>query len=413
MIGGGLCGLTAAIRLAQTGIKVELFEAAPKAGGRTRSFIDKTTGELCDNGPHLLIGAYEATQRLLNDCDATANVTWQPSLKLSLWDEQRNHFRLQPNAYMPFAMALLVAVKALPDHDWRSAAAMLRLARQLDQNDQINTSVAELFTIAAIPANLRRDMLEPICLGVMNEDISTASAATFKRVIKESFASKTSARLGWFNAPLDKALITPLLEKAEQLGVTIRTGYRVRSVQEQAGGIVEVNGKPFAAAILALPAYAAATLLGIDNCFQTRAITNVHLWFRDHCGLPEPLIGGIGTTGEWFFDVSQAFQQTPSLRHLCAVISADENRISDEALVAQISHEIGLISGVDLAPVHHRIIREKRATVLVRNYQPMFTASSRIIDACEAPTPGQLPATIEFAVLRGEKAASEVCKLLT
>lgn len=310
-------------------------------------------------------------------------------------------------------MALLVAVKALPDHDWRSAAAMLRLARQLDQNDHINTSVAELFTIAAIPANLRRDMLEPICLGVMNEDISTASAATFKRVIKESFASKTSARLGWFNAPLDKALITPLLEKAEQLGVTIRTGYRVRSVKEQAGGIVEVDGKPFAAAILALPAYAAAALLGVKHCFQTRAITNVHLWFRDHCGLPEPLIGGIGTTGEWFFDVSQTFHQTPPLRHLCAVISADEKRISDEALLAQISHEIGLISGVDSAPVHHRIIREKRATVLVRDYQPMLTASSRIIDACEAPTPGQLPATIEFAVMRGEKAASEVSKLLT
>lgn len=309
-------------------------------------------------------------------------------------------------------MALLVAVQALPGHDWRSAAAMLRLARLLEQSDHQETSVAELFRIAAIPANLRRDMLEPICLGVMNEDVSTAPAATFKRVLKESFASKNSARLGWFNAPLDEALIAPLVEKASALGVIIRTSYRVRSIQEQAGGIVEVDGKPFAAAILALPAYTAANLLDVENRFETRCITNVHLWFRDHNGLPEPLIGGIATTGEWFFDVSQIFKQTPVLRHLCAVISADEGEISDEALVAQISHEIELISGVKSAPVHHRIIREKRATVLVRDYQPMLASSSRIVDACEAPAPGQLPATIEFAVLRGEKAASEIGKLL-
>ncbi|WP_370465533.1 FAD-dependent oxidoreductase [Mariprofundus sp. NF] len=411
-MGGGLCGLTAAIRLAEAGIKVELFEAAAKAGGRTRSFIDKTTGELCDNGPHLLIGAYAATQQLLSDCSAADNVTWQPSLKLSLWDEQRKLFNLQPAPYMPFSMALLIAVKALPGHDWRSAAAMLRLARLLDQSNHQQSTVAELFRLAAIPENLRRDMLEPICLGVMNEDISTASAATFKRVLKESFASKASARLGWFNAPLDKALIAPLVEKAEQLGVSIRTGYRVRSVKEQAGGLVEVDGKPFTTAVLALPAYAAATLLGLEKRFETRCITNIHLWYKGHCGLPEPLIGGIGTSGEWFFDVSQTFEESPPLRHLCVVISADESRISDEVLVAQISHEINLICDVESVPVHHRIIREKRATVLVRESQPMLTASSRILDATESPAPGQLPATIEFAVLRGEKAASQARKLL-
>ena len=82
VIGAGLTGLTAAIRLAETGVQVELFEASPLAGGRTKSFHESFANELCDNGPHLLIGAYSATQKLLDDCGASANVYWQPSLPL-------------------------------------------------------------------------------------------------------------------------------------------------------------------------------------------------------------------------------------------------------------------------------------------------------------------------------------------
>ncbi|MDX8406932.1 MAG: FAD-dependent oxidoreductase, partial [Mariprofundaceae bacterium] len=77
IIGGGVAGLTAAIRLAEQGRSVHLFEAAPEPGGRTRSFIDKVTGQCCDNGPHLMIGAYHATRRLLHDCGAGNNVHWQ------------------------------------------------------------------------------------------------------------------------------------------------------------------------------------------------------------------------------------------------------------------------------------------------------------------------------------------------
>ena len=74
VIGGGLCGLTAAIRLAQRGVEVELFEAAPALGGRTRSFFEPHMQQWVDNGPHLLSGAYHDTLNLLEEAGASDNI---------------------------------------------------------------------------------------------------------------------------------------------------------------------------------------------------------------------------------------------------------------------------------------------------------------------------------------------------
>jgi len=410
IVGGGICGLTAALRLAESGIDVELFEAAPEPGGRTRSFVDKKTGEWCDNGPHLLNGAYLATVQLLADCHATDNVTWQTSLKLPLWDQQRHFFSLYPSSVLPFPLALLLAVRSMPGHSWRSALAMLRINQRVKNRPCMGQSVATLLQQCNVPAEFIRDMIEPVCLGAMNESIDTADAITFGRILGESFASRCSARLGWFNAPLQQALIEPLVKQAEHAGAIIHTRHRVRSLQDNGNHII-IDGNRFDACVIALPAYARNRLLGKDGACETGAITNVHLWYQHLPPLPEPLIGGIGTLGQWFFDVSLQMRQcNPAHRHLCAVISAAEDRLDNTTLVERLNHEISRISGTNCSPSHTRIVHEKRATVLVRPHDRQ-AGNRRIIDASESPEPGELPATIESAVQRGEKAAMQIRKL--
>ncbi|HEY8378628.1 MAG TPA: FAD-dependent oxidoreductase, partial [Nannocystis sp.] len=44
VIGGGLAGLSAAVRLAEAGRRVTLIEATRAGGGRARSFYDATLG---------------------------------------------------------------------------------------------------------------------------------------------------------------------------------------------------------------------------------------------------------------------------------------------------------------------------------------------------------------------------------
>jgi len=108
--------------------------------------------------------------------------------------------------------------------------------------------------------------------------------------------------------------------------------------------------------------------------------------------------------------MTHPYHPNPVLRHLCTVISnADQltHRISGETLKKQINSELAAIYDTSLTPAHTRIIHEKRATVLVRP-QRVAHAGPRIIDASESPQPGELPATIESAVQRGEKAAAAI-----
>ena len=55
IIGAGLSGLSAAVRLAEAGCKVHVHEATQQAGGRCRSYFDAATDLIIDNGNHLLL----------------------------------------------------------------------------------------------------------------------------------------------------------------------------------------------------------------------------------------------------------------------------------------------------------------------------------------------------------------------
>jgi hypothetical protein len=192
-----------------------------------------------------------------------------------------------------------------------------------------------------------------------------------------------------------------------QLGVRIHNRHRVRSLHNQHGKAL-VDGQAFDAAVLATPAYATDRLLGLTSHVETRMITNVHFWFDERIAFPAPLVGGLGTLGHWFFDVSAQMRQSESPHHICAVISAEARQPSPPDLSERLSREIAEICGIGQLPqtVRIRIVREKRATVLVRPHAAGPTLPSHIIDASERPEPGELPATIESAIRRGEKAAA-------
>ena len=57
IIGAGVSGLSAAVRLANAGCKVQVHEATQQAGGRCRSYFDGATNLVIDNGNHLLLSA--------------------------------------------------------------------------------------------------------------------------------------------------------------------------------------------------------------------------------------------------------------------------------------------------------------------------------------------------------------------
>ena len=80
-IGAGFAGLSAAVRLAGRGARVLVLEARARLGGRATAFADRETGELVDNGQHVLLGCYPETFAFLARRWApTATCASQPQL---------------------------------------------------------------------------------------------------------------------------------------------------------------------------------------------------------------------------------------------------------------------------------------------------------------------------------------------
>src|SRR3954463_6302386 len=109
VIGGGLAGRSAAAALAARGPRVIVADARAQLGGRATAFRDRETGELVDNGQHVLFGCYRATFEFLERIHAADRVRVQRSLSLPYVDRagRRSVLRCPP---LPSPFHLLAGV---------------------------------------------------------------------------------------------------------------------------------------------------------------------------------------------------------------------------------------------------------------------------------------------------------------
>ena len=122
VVGGGLAGLAAAVRLAEAGWKPLLLERRPFLGGRAYSFEDRETGVEVDNGQHVFVGACAEYQGFLQTIGAQNNVRVPNRLDAPVLRNGKMS-RLKANA-LPGSLANL---KALLFYGHLSLAAKLRL----------------------------------------------------------------------------------------------------------------------------------------------------------------------------------------------------------------------------------------------------------------------------------------------
>jgi squalene-associated FAD-dependent desaturase len=255
VIGGGWAGLAAAVEATRRGHQVSVYEMAPQWGGRAREVDFGDT--VLDNGQHILIGAYShtlASMRLVGvDIDQALlrtpmRVTYPDGAGL----------QLAPGSPM---LAFASAVLRYPGWRWRDKQALLLTAtgwalRRFRCDPAL--SVAQL--TAHLPAAVRDELLDPLCVAALNTPASRASATVFLRVLKDAlFSGPGSADLLLPRQRLSQLWPLPAARWLKASGASLRLSQRVDTL-ERSGDGWQVNGEPADAVVLACTASEAARL---------------------------------------------------------------------------------------------------------------------------------------------------------
>jgi squalene-associated FAD-dependent desaturase len=405
IIGAGISGLSAAVRLANAGFTVHVHEATQQAGGRCRSYFDAATNLTIDNGNHLLLSGNRhalAYARLIGTeaglvgpkraqfpfVDLGTGQRWQLDLgesRLPLWvfDESRR----------------------VPDTSVRDYLALMPL---------IWAAQSKLVG-KAIPCEgtLYQRLVQPLLLAALNVDPPEGSAGLAGAVVRETLlAGGQACRPLIAREGLSAVLVEPAVKLLQDKGAGVRFGHELREFGMASGSVGELKFGgdtvaigPDDAVIMAVPPRPAASLLpGLKTPTKFRAIVNAHFRFDPPKDMP-PLIGVVGGLVEWLF----AFPQRLS------VTISNGDRLVDmprEELAQAIWRDVCKAGGVqgDLPP--WQIVRERRATFEATPEQNALrpgpaTAWKNLFLAGDWTDTG-LPATIEGSVRSGNRAADLV-----
>ena len=411
VIGGGWAGLAAAVRATELGAQVTLYEMAAQLGGRARSVTDQTP--TLDNGQHILIGAYRDTLALMRRIGADPD-------RLLLRTPLRLRYPDHEGLRLPGGHAVVSFFRGVLGYQqWplrtrlallaQSGAWLLKSFRCAPE-----LSVAQL--CAQLPAAVRLDLIEPLCVAALNTPAERASAQVFLRVLKDAlFSGPGSADLLLPRQPLSALIPAPAAAWLQSHGADLRLSYRVQGVQAAGPDRWQVDGENFDAVLLACPPGEAARLaqtISPSWAEQARSlryepIITVYLR-KPGARLPAPMVAlqeSVQAPAQFVFDHGQlshhaglfAFVISGAQPWIDAGLAA-----AGDAVIAQARTALGWQGPIERV----RVLAEKRATFACT--PGLIRPPARIAPALLAAgdyVAGPYPATLEGAVRSGFTAA--------
>ena len=433
VVGAGLAGLSCAVGLCRRGIAVTLCEAAPHAGGRTRSFSYK--GVEIDNGQHLMLSAYARMEELLGYTGGDAGNWLRQAF---CWSIYRRRPGRAPDGgeYERFCLdrseGLLAMLRPLAGQGgalrwWRQARFVASCAAMLWKRPRAGLGALEWLRQSRQHDEHIRLLWEPLCLAALNTPVATASAKCLHAVLARVLAQMTSLDLLFNRNGLSQALVQPCVDFLRRHGASIHTGARIVELLDGAGrginGVRGADGQQWRGDAVALSLPAAPTrrllagealapripagLLAALEGLDCSPINTLYLQFAESLGGREALFGFIDEPFDWVIDREITNHQ----QGLLALVSSAR---AVEAPIDSLLQPLAAIYGRLPPLLWHKSIVEKCATFLCTS------PAQRARPALGELLPGlwlngdwlanPLPSTIETAIDNGLRCAEMIAE---
>src|SRR3954451_7343718 len=220
VVGAGLAGLHAALRVREAGVQVTVLEASPHLGGRCRSYTDPALGVI-DNGTHALTAGNPVALALLDRLQLAGR--WAPSAgcSLRLVDlAERRAFEIRPR---------LRDFLALGVRPWHALPFFGR-----------DRAVSALFDRKT---SVYRRFIEPLTIAALNTDPGQASSRLLARVLLEGWRGPKALIPLVAERGLGPDLVEPLADEVRRLGGTIQTRARVSGLTFEQGRVAALEAE--------------------------------------------------------------------------------------------------------------------------------------------------------------------------
>lgn len=432
VVGSGLSGLAAAVKLTSAGYDVQVLEQGTHPGGRTYSFREKQSGDILDNGQHLLLDCYTHTLKYISLIGAQNHIQIEPQLKLSFVHPEWGSAHVHVSHKLPPRPALITGLSGYSFLSFRDRIKLLKIGHRLfNAGDEYLKEIADLTVEEWLGKMNQSDRLKkcfwyPLAIAIMNESLDLASAEVFVRTMRIGvFDAKGPSNIVTPMRGLSDVFVNPAVTYISNHGGRIDCNKRVTEIihdQRTVRGVLlhgdgEVAGDAFILTgqpVHMKTMYEAAGLHFQDDASYVPIIT-CNIWFDKDVDIP-PRTGMIDKKFHWVFKKDPLFADSDGHGYVSLVMSGAREHVNMDAeeLMKLALEELRSCfpSLRDATVQYYRIIKERRATVSItpeiqKKRPDNGTGFSNLFIAGDW-TQTYLPATIEGAIMSGFKAAELV-----
>lgn len=341
VVGGGLAGIAAAVRLADRGARVTLLEARTHLGGATYSLdrpaVSGRSGLVADTGQHVFLRCYHAYRALLERLDVAALAPVQDHLAIPVLrpDGHPGEHADQPawiyrtrRGPTPLHLARsLAAYKPLTPLERLRAGTAAFALRRVDPDDPRRdaSTFGEWLRERRQSGRAIERLWGLIAVAALNLPPDEASLALAAKVFRTAFLDRPEAAdLGVPAVSLRQLHAQPAARLLERLGADVRTNVRVLAIEPLADPVAaterfvlrtRTDELTADAVVVAVPHQSAARLVpsravpdeGRERWARlgSAPIVNVHLRY-DRRVTAFPYAGALDSPVQWIFDRTRA-----------------------------------------------------------------------------------------------------------